>query len=151
MHPVARAWKRDRVRRIRAIKRGMATMSKQARAAITAAAKRGGVTRSTPLVERFWSKVKKTKTCWLWTGCTFKKLSCNSYGYIGRGGKYGATVLAHRLSYELHYGPPGKMQVQHKCDNPLCVRPSHLKLGTAQDNSNDMKRRNRKRGRPSKG
>jgi hypothetical protein len=85
--------------------------------------------------ERFWSKVRRHPTdCWEWQGYRMNK----GYGSVhvkpGRGGK----VLAHRLAYEFANGPVGDFYVLHKCDNPACVRPSHLFLGNQQDNIRDM-------------
>lgn len=83
---------------------------------------------------RFWSKVNKTDTCWFWTASTVGK---STYRYGGFWYK-GKTVRAHRFSYEETYGPiPKGMKVLHKCDNPLCVRPDHLFLGTDADNNLD--------------
>jgi len=60
------------------------------------------------------------------------------YGRFGNSVKFGTNV-AHRISYIIHVGqiPPGLL-VCHKCDNPPCVRPDHLFLGTAKDNNIDM-------------
>jgi len=82
--------------------------------------------------ERFWAKVNKTDTCWLWTA------HCNADGY-GEFSINGARILAHRASYLLEHGIlPEGLQVLHSCDKPPCVRPTHLFLGTQQDNINDM-------------
>lgn len=76
-----------------------------------------------------------TNECWEWPGHR------NRYGYgvlqaYGRGGKH---MFAHRLIWEQYAGPiPDGMQVLHQCDNPPCIRPTHLFLGTATDNMRDM-------------
>lgn len=89
-----------------------------------------------PEAERFWEKVKKTPSCWLWTGA--HKDGRWPYGVLG-GGASRVPKLAHRVSWELHHGPiPDGMNVLHKCDNPPCVRPDHLFLGTLSDNTQDM-------------
>lgn len=92
-----------------------------------------------PIETRFWSMVLKSETCWLWKGSVNRK----GYGQIST--KRGSRPLqTHRLSYELHVGPipEGKM-VLHKCDNPRCVRPDHLFLGTAKENTADMMQKER--------
>jgi hypothetical protein len=82
---------------------------------------------------RFWSHVLESPACWIWTG----NIGPNGYGRFGQ--RY-----AHRLSYEWMRGPiPEGMFVLHHCDNPPCVRPDHLFLGTAADNSHDMVRKGR--------
>lgn len=86
--------------------------------------------------ERFWMKVHKTPTCWLWIA------SHNGNGY----GMFYASkrVYAHRFSYELHIGPiPQSMHVLHNCDNPSCVNPSHLWIGTNVDNIHDRMNKGR--------
>ena len=77
--------------------------------------------------------LKSTSGCWLWTGAQVPQ----GYGLIKR--KDGVQLRAHRLAYVLLSGPtaPG-MFVCHRCDNPRCVRPSHLFLGSHLDNMADM-------------
>jgi hypothetical protein len=89
-------------------------------------------------VYRFWDFVEKSEGCWRWLGHTV-----GGYGRIRIGKK---RVLAHRVAYEIEHGPivPGKL-VCHRCDNPRCVRASHLFLGTAKDNAADMVAKGRHR------
>jgi hypothetical protein len=80
--------------------------------------------------------------CWLWVGDKHKS-STLTYGRF-RYGDRKRNVRAHRLMWELVNGPiPEGMFVLHHCDNPLCVKPGHLYLGTASDNSVDMRTRGR--------
>jgi hypothetical protein len=84
---------------------------------------------------RFNAKVKRSdEGCWEWLG----QKNTNGYGAIKLSRSRKATS-AHRASYEMFCGPiPPKMCVLHTCDNPGCVRPSHLFLGSHADNSRDM-------------
>lgn len=86
------------------------------------------------LTDRFWRKVEKTDSCWLWKG----KRRSHGYGVISVNGK---PMGAHRVSYELFVGPiPEGLVVRHYvCNNPNCVNPEHLKLGTSEDNAWDKK------------
>lgn len=92
-----------------------------------------------PHAPRFWGRVDKSGDCWLWTGGT------SSGGYGAATWPNGQQTTAHRVSWEITYGPiPDGMQVLHRCDNPACVRPDHLFLGTQQDNMDDMIAKGRK-------
>lgn len=77
--------------------------------------------------------------CWLWIGAISEGRT--SYGQVQQNNK---KTTAHRVSWELHKGNiPAGLFVLHQCDTGLCVNPEHLFLGTAQDNSADMKNKNR--------
>ncbi len=81
----------------------------------------------------FWAKVEKTSSCWIWLASKTK----DGYGTYGRSDKKKET-RAHRISYIFFYGiiPKGKI-ICHKCDNPSCVNPTHLFIGTIKDNNTD--------------
>lgn len=88
-----------------------------------------------PFTEHY--EVDPVTGCWIWTGLVRAR-----YGAIWMDGK---MMRAHRLSYEIYTGtkiPKGK-HVLHDCDNPLCVNPKHLRLGTNQDNVDDRNRKER--------
>lgn len=79
--------------------------------------------------ERFWEKVHKTETCWLWTGGK----TGSGYGIFGIQGR---DWLAHRFAYQLLVGPiPTGFTLDHLCRIPLCVNPDHLESVTQQENT----------------
>lgn len=88
-------------------------------------------------MDRFLEKVDKSGSCWVWTGYRVQF----GYGIITTAKR---RERAHRVSYRLHVGPiPDGLLVLHKCDNPPCVNPDHLFLGTDLDNKEDCKRKGR--------
>jgi hypothetical protein len=101
-----------------------------------------------PLEDRFWEKVSIPADvitgCWIWSGGA----TALGHGSLVLGaeltGKRGATVGAHRYAWSVLNGPiPGGQVVRHNCDNPPCVNPAHLTVGTQADNIGDRDRRGR--------
>lgn len=96
-------------------------------------------TRGLSLEEKFWSKVDKSGEHWLWMD-------------VPQNGGYGLLrispekkELAHRISWTIHFGPiPDELEVLHKCDIRLCVKPDHLFLGDQTDNLRDMMNKGRR-------
>lgn len=104
------------------------------------------VRHKSPAEYRFWNKVDENGPihpivgqCWVWIGGTN-----SGYGVIYFNGK---PWKVHRFSYYLHLGKISEgLSVLHRCDNPLCVNPEHLFIGTQVDNISDMVGKNRQKG-----
>lgn len=98
------------------------------------------------VIERFWSKVRPGVggECWEWVGAKVAK------GYGAFRPQTKVFALAHRYSWQMHYGPIPEgvgfhgTCVLHRCDNPSCVRPDHLFLGTNHENIKDMDTKGRR-------
>lgn len=93
------------------------------------------------LVFKFWDGFERPKNkCWNW----FKGKDSLGYGHVW---DVSGSRLTHRVSWLLFFGPiPDGLCVLHKCDNPSCVNPDHLFLGTKGDNNRDAKQKGRQRG-----
>lgn len=91
----------------------------------------------TPLDERFWDRVFKTDTCWIWQGTK----DAHGYGIIMVDG---IRQRATRIAYKLTYGEfDESMGMCHHCDHPSCVRPDHLFPGTQKHNMEDCSKKKR--------
>lgn len=91
--------------------------------------------RSPPLEKFFWSRVDQSSDgCWPWLG----RVTGRGYGTI-KIGEFGKEILAHRASWMIssHMEIPDGLQICHACDNPICVRPTHLFVGTQSQNIQD--------------
>lgn len=98
-------------------------------------------------IDRFWSRVSKSPNpdgCWEWIGSLVSRVDSRCYGRMFVAGRH---ILSHRLSWVIHFGdiPEGEV-VCHNCpggDNPRCIRPEHLFLGTQAVNMHDCNKKGR--------
>jgi hypothetical protein len=100
-----------------------------------------------PIEDRFWAKVDVSDPdgCWPWIGSRFSSGYGSLFSHIDPRTGNNRLVYAHRVSWELANGRkiPDGMSVLHSCDNPPCVRPDHLRVGTKADNAADREARGR--------
>ncbi len=95
--------------------------------------------RKAPMLVKFFNRTLKTDDCWVWQGNRDR----HGYGLFTHKGVYFCD-FAHRVSYTIHSGPiPEGMAVCHRCDNPPCVNPDHLFLGSQLENIVDMQKKGR--------
>lgn len=102
---------------------------------------RGHTGHGRSLAERFWAQTEKRgrKVCWEWRGA----VTPTGYGKL-QGRRPGSIVYAHRVCWSLHHRSISSgVSVLHRCDNPRCVNPAHLFIGSHKDNMRDMSRKGR--------
>lgn len=93
-------------------------------------------------LDRFWKRVAKgaPEACWPWTASRTRA----GYGQLQARRYSSQPLTAHRVAWEVATGTaPGNLHVLHRCDNPACVNPEHLFLGTQRDNNEDRNRKQR--------
>ena len=96
-------------------------------------------------IDKFWNRVNKTNTCWLWQGTISIAKGYAIISFVG------TVWYASRFAYYFrHRVDPYPLLTLHTCDNRICVNPTHLFLGTEGDNTNDMVNKGRAKG-PDKG